>query len=373
MKDRPYVQLTGDRDYATKGFLLNDQPGKSFTLLDDYFQRTTYLYLDERSGTALRFAYRKLDLQTEMKDLLKTTDENDSVRGFGVMFSQRAQWFVWSWVCARHGLHEEAMKLYEVATEAKKSYYGRRQYASEPPDFFSRLKLDLGHSMMWQGVVNFGDPTYSRKELLQQFDDIVRHIPNSTHVERAEKTANLLRRMIKEDEEHVVKPAAERSREEEIAQWIFQLRDQNGFQLGQPGGCSIFTTADGSTNSPAHQLERIGLDAIPQLIETLDDERFSRSVGYHRNFYFSHEVLRIGDCARQVIEEISGRSFHGNDTAVITAQAEEWWQDVQNRGEKTLLIEGVSRGGYEGYRQAFILKNKYPEVAAEALRKGIEN
>ena len=62
--------------------------------------------------------------------------------------------------------------------------------------------------------------------------------------------------------------------------------------------------------SPAHKLVKIGPPAIPYLINFLEDKRFTRTIGYWRNFVFSHYVLRIGDCALQIIENISGQNFY---------------------------------------------------------------
>ena len=76
----------------------------------------------------------------------------------------------------------------------------------------------------------------------------------------------------------------------------------------QPGSCDIFDTLAGKKGTPAHKLVDLGYEAVPQLIEHLDDERYTRSVGYHRNFYFSHHVLRVSECAMTIISRIAGRS-----------------------------------------------------------------
>src|SRR4029077_20857770 len=99
-------------------------------------------------------------------------------------------------------------------------------------------------------------------------------------------------------------------KEEQVAELIFQLRDQNGHPFMQPGSCDIFDRFGGSKkDTAAHKLVKIGYDAVPQLIEHLDDQRFTRSVGFHRNFYFSHHVLRVSDCALEILEEIAAQHF----------------------------------------------------------------
>ena len=48
----------------------------------------------------------------------------------------------------------------------------------------------------------FGDPDISRKELLHRFRRITKHFPQSRHAERAGHGADILSRMVKEDEVH---------------------------------------------------------------------------------------------------------------------------------------------------------------------------
>src|SRR5262249_22999681 len=121
---------------------------------------------------------------------------------------------------------------------------------------------------------------------------------------------DILKQMVNEDRDHANsrKPFEQLDKNEQIAELIFQLRDQNGHQFWQPGYPDIFINFDGK-ETPAHRLVKMGYDAVPQLIESIEDQRFTRSVGFHRNFYFSHYVLRVGDCALDILRHITARSF----------------------------------------------------------------
>src|SRR5207244_11567667 len=132
--------------------------------------------------------------------------------------------------------------------------------------------------------------------------------------------------------------------------------------------------SEGGEKSPAQQLVDIGYDAVPQLIAVLEDERFTRSVGYQRNFYFSHFVLRVGDCAEAVLERIAGRTFwepRSSSAAMlkdgqikeVRKSVQDWWDAFKRNGEKQVLIDGVSSGDYNSPKQAKRLVNKYPESA----------
>lgn len=85
--------------------------------------------------------------------------------------------------------------------------------------------------------------------------------------------------------------------------------------------------------------------AVPRLIDALDDLRFCRSVGYHRNFYFSHYTLRVGDRALAVLERIAGRTFWeptstfsymtmDGKTGEAMKKARAWYAGLQMKGEK---------------------------------------
>jgi len=92
-------------------------------------------------------------------------------------------------------------------------------------------------------------------------------------------------------------------------------------QYRQPGSCDIFCDrrddtllgrmAEGHGKSPAARLVAIGEPALEQLIESVDDDRFTRSVEYWRSFCFSHRVIRVGECCLTIINRIkpTGRQF----------------------------------------------------------------
>jgi len=185
-----------------------------------------------------------------------------------------------------------------------------------------KIADELARTEMWRAVVAFGDPQVPRPQLQERFDRIAKNFPKSEYHARASEISALLKQMIKEDEEHAAlrkkgKPFDQLTRKEQIAELVFQLRDQPGEQISQQGSCDIFMTfsgvfktSSGGNETPAHRLVEMGYDAVPQLVEVIEDKRFSRAVGFHRSFYFSHEVLRVGECAQTILEKIAGMSFN---------------------------------------------------------------
>ncbi|HEY1786044.1 MAG TPA: hypothetical protein VGG30_10865 [Pirellulales bacterium] len=294
--------------------------------------------------------------------------------------TDEAELFVLSWACARQGHDALATDLFDCAAsfpdEGAAKQAGRRGLED-------RVSDQIAHQEMWRAIVAFGDAAISRQQLLDRFQWIIKTFPHSEHFERAKATATLLAMMIVEDRNHPAQPATgpewERlDRKEQVAELIVQLRDQNTRQLMQPGSCSIFLRPDSDEDTPAHRLAKIGFDAVPQLIDALSDPRPTRSVGYLRDFRFSHHVLTVGDCAQQILNQIAGRSFFKfNHTGGYMAQdgridsvaaaAREWYAEVLKKGEKQTLIDGATGGDDQSVSQARRLLKKFPDDALPAL------
>jgi hypothetical protein len=170
---------------------------------------------------------------------------------------------------------------------------------------------------------------------------------------------------------------AQLSLEQQVSELIFQLRDQTGWQSMNPGRCSVFHDPHGSTNTPAHQLARLGYAAVPQLIAALDDSTPSRASGWWKG-----NILTIGDCAEQILEGIAGRDFLDNqlsgymsDTNQLAATrkaVESWWAEARVKGEKEMLVEGVTSPSHDTPAQAGMLCERYPEIAFATLVRGAQ-
>jgi hypothetical protein len=348
-------------------FLLN-QEGATFSVFTLDFSKYSFTRTPAGTEPHLTVAYEILDLKkTTHLELIQFIDpaagERDMLgRRFGKMLSVRGEQFVLARGCAANGLDQLAHDLLQTTgSQAERS-------------------AEFGHVLMWRAVLKFGTPEVSRAELLEEFRRFKKNFPDSQHIERAQDTAQLLEQMVREDKEHAQlkqPPFEEMTTEQQVAELIFQLRDQNGQQWSQPGSCDFFYDSRGA-ESPASQLLEIGFGAVPQLIEAIEDKRFTRSVEYHRDFYFSHRVLRVGDCATTVLERIASRTFYelkyanevtGNEPTT-KQRAQEWWNEVQRKGEMQVLAEGTASGDENSPSQARQLIRNYPEAAIDAIIKG---
>jgi hypothetical protein len=395
VKNAPFVRVTtgqwsqavdGPPQFAYRyGFLLGSE-GDQFTVLFSDLTTSKLTKSPPAKEEYQQVGFKELDLPEYATGRLKSLREIDPTRPdhfrrFGERLAERAEIFVLAWGASRQGHDVKATELFNQALVMPS-----RRSGDEALTFRQELAAEIAHAEMWRAVLQFGDTTIPRDQLVEPFERIVKHFPESEHVEWAKETAVMLEQMIRDDREHAAKrrtgkPFAELTEEEKIAELIFQLRDQNGHQWSQPGSCDVFATFDGKEVSPAHQLVKFGYAAAPQLIEALDDPCFSRSVGYHRDFYFSHSALRVGDCAEQVLVRIAGRRFYrathtagqmqkDGQASAIKTEAKAWYAELQKKGEQKLLADEVEKGSDASPTFASRLVEKYPDAALPALSAG---
>jgi hypothetical protein len=247
------------------------------------------------------------------------------------------------------------------------------------------VEPDPATQAIWKATLDFENVTVTRPQLLEEFYAVATNYPASQYASRAWQTVAMLTQMVAEDVAHAkmaVTNLDSLSLTDRVQELIFQLRDQNGHQWSQPGECDIFLDKRG-TNSPAQQLVAIGCPAVPQLINALDNPAFTRSVGFGRDFVFSHTVLTVGDCAVAILQRIAGKSFyqaastsgymsneHKNSETRQAVQT--WWSEFQKKGEKQMLIEGTEAGNGNSPEQARLLVSRYPDAALAPLLQGTQ-
>jgi hypothetical protein len=302
VKDRKLVDVaTGDWvthgenptiNTFARGFLLEEK-GNTFKVLTLSLLEPTFEKTPAGTPAYKQVSFEAADLKdgaaAYLKALRSPPKEKDrQYSRFGEpSLHSRTETFVVAWACWRAGLDDLATELFDFAA-ATPTGYGVNPDDPPKKPLQELVAADLAHTEMWRGVLAFGDPAIPRTQLLNKFEHIVKHYPASDEHKPAMATVELLTKMIKEDAAHDkdAKTIDQLNKKEQIDELIFQLRDQNGHQIMQPGGCDIFDTFAGKKDTPAHKLVDLGYEAIPQLIEHLDDERFTRSVEFHRNFYF---------------------------------------------------------------------------------------
>ena len=417
-------------------FLIDAKAGAFTVLTFDLRERTlTNTPADQPEFEQTGFA--RLNLRDEADTLLDWVKTSklppDAWRPVGQRLSERAGYFLLSRACWRQGLEEEAARLYDQAGRASSrsaateiawvtpeaapveitsllALGGARVVTAEggggawqiilddgeedPPAnssaksrasvFRDNLEKEMAGALFWQLTEDFGDPTISRAQLLARGRTFVRDFPRSEYLPRAKRAVEVLARMAEQDKAHARlagRDTVALSPEQRVAELIFQLRDQNGGQTSAAAGCDIFQDARGSTNTPAHQLVRIGYPAVPQLIAALGADEFSRTVAFRRSDAFSHTVLSVGDCALTILARISGKPLNPRTYAALPATnrvaearrvMQVWWDQLQEKGEKQYLIDATESGWDDALAPAAMLLARYPEAAAGPLIKGAQ-
>jgi len=310
----------------------------------------------------------------------------DSEVGRGWWHSRTSRLFFLGWACSRQGLDEPAAKLFEIVTNLRDRELG---LPSGSATLQRRIAADLAHEefIAAQFGLSRDEP---REQILTRLELIPKRFPGIETVDWAREMARILRPMVREDGEHAKqeqrnKPFAERSRKEQIAELIFELRDQHGESFSPKDREDIFADVHNG-ESPAHRLFKIGYEAVPQLIEALSDERFSRTVDFNRSWNdwrlsVRHHVLTVGDCALQILERLSDREFfQQRDSfmsespmliAAVKQAALQWYKELEpelkRKGERQILIDGVQSADWASTRLAQPLLDKYPDAAIPAL------
>src|SRR5207248_2558457 len=135
-----------------------------------------------------------------------------------------------------------------------------------------------------------------------------RRYPHADHLADVQHMANQLARMVAEDDVRPVRTAAEIGKlpvAEQVAEWIYALRDQDGNRWGKSAGDHIADIFESRADSPAQQLVKFGDVAVPGLIAALDDTRFTRSASYAPEYVADH-IETIGEAALNILERIAG-------------------------------------------------------------------
>lgn len=374
-----------------EGFLLSEDAG-AFTVflcsVADFADRggfsephpalTTVHFVRVADGPAYkRVGYEVLDFKkasaAALERVRKQFPKDDGALQFGRLLSHRARIFAFGRACLQKGLSDTGFALLDFAARIP----GRNGGKAEPRTLRAKLQEDIGDFVLLQAEEDCGNPEIPWVEILKKYENFDQRFPANLKLDYAGEAAVVLRKMIAEDAAHQAKPLDQMSPAEQAAENIYQLQN---FRLGYwvrdsrypdvtPTGEKLLTSVD--------QLVDLGQEAVPQLIAALDDRRFTRSMRPSFNGMDRPQVLRVADIAQRILEFESGQNFYARRTddgtlvhGTTRQQAEAWWAEVKDNGEKLVLIKSASAGGQEGCAAARKLAEKYPDAAVGAIERG---
>lgn len=362
------------------GFVLRSDD-KRFTVFLPSLKTETFERTPPGTPEHLRIGFEPIDA-AKVAEIYRGYLREENAGGIERIFEQinfrinaAAETFLAAYCCSRLGHAQKAAELYRLANDAQVPRGSIEEQALTPSE---RMKMELADAAMLHAQDALGDEgSFSRAEVAEQFARVAKHFPTSKQAEPARERAAILRRMAEEDREHAErrkggKPFAELSREEQIAELIFQLREQYG--VPEPlGGYNPLDMEAEKKDTPGHKLVEIGYDAIPQLVAAYDDERICR-VAYGR--IIPDSVIIVGQCASAVIYEITGRSFYAEKNSppneTDQQRIEAWYAEFRRKGEKRYLQDLVARGEDRDTDAAERLVKRYPNDALPSLLAGVK-
>lgn len=160
---------------------------------------------------------------------------------------------------------------------------------------------------IWWTILQFGEADIPREKLRDYGGGYLELFPDCKHAE---------------DVKHHLESSSGCSMkkrpgdEAKVEQLIYDLRDLNLHQFMQPNdGIKISVRSlhrsDGDDDFLAPppdgaegSFSRVVTDAVPLLIDHIDDKTLTRSVDYWRDFTYSHHVLTVGECCKQVLNHL---------------------------------------------------------------------
>lgn len=211
-----------------------------------------------------------------------------------------------------------------------------------------------------------------RKEFVTELDVLLKIEAKANETKFVREMKTLVERMIKEDEEaaRTSKPdLAQESRDDSIKRLIFELRDHGLVSKANPAN------KQQKRADVQEQLVRFGYDAFPLLLESIEDDRLTRTTRVFGAYAYRY---RVGDCCREVLESITGNSFwHGGEMdrdrrKAVREAAQRWFNEYQQLGEKQLLIKAIEKNDSPILNLAKRLVAKFPDDAIRELPRIIK-
>jgi hypothetical protein len=227
--------------------------------------------------------------------------------------------------------------------------------------------------------------------VLERWKTIATRLPEQEYPGEAKEMCALYETLVQEEAAWVEPKPEELARwtvPKKVDYWIHELRNVAASQWSDPGSVDIMHRWDRSNREKAYppdELVKLGWDALPALVEHLEDRLPSRSIGWHRSFSpGSYYLLRVGDCCEQVFSAISGVSIYqprstsgamvkDGDAPASKAKALKWWTETGKGGaEKHYLsaLDSPEQAGFAAEKLLGLDKAKHLPKLLLLLEKG---
>jgi len=367
---------------------VSESPSPGPEMFEPYAPLTTVRLVRKMDGPVEKQVnYEALDLKKvsagALERLLQRNADKSFPEGAGARVAMsggqpvphRARIFALGRACVQKGLTDTGAALMEFAANIPDFRTGKAPVLREA------LQRDIGEVVLIQAEKDCAYPKIAWTEMLKVYDHFETRFPASPRIAYAQEAAEVLRKMIAEEAAHHPKPLEQMAPTEQVAENIYQLRNLAEAMWDVSGKYPLVvydSEANKEVITPVHRLVDLGNVAVPQLIEALDDRRFTRCEEQDWHGVTPPKILRVSDVAQRILEHMSGRNFWqkraegGKKVGPNTReQAEAWWAEVRGKGQKQVWIEAASQGDSPGCEAARKLVEKYPEVALAAIEVAV--
>lgn len=373
---------TGQRYLDTMdGFLLNDD-GKKLRIVRPDWNLAEY----ERNGNTpddeYFVGYRELNLINEVTTLasrLGTKEEADGWEYSHSVYFDRLEragrLLSIARMVALVGKEDLALTLLR---KLPASYQVTPESNDDWTDLEEELHENFAELLRWQTMRAFDDKGVTRADLLARYKQIIELCPLSSEAKKIQaEEIPMLERMLKEDVSHPTLSQTQLAsllpakRAEEL---VFQLRNDNVPPSSRMDSWPEEDLPPSiASNGAYEQLKRLRFEAVPAVIKALKEDSYTRTVRISTRYGGGGRVVRVNDLSHEILTEIVGFNFYWivpSDTkdkeAAVHKLIEEWWEEIQEKGEKQTLIDRVSAGGHIQHF-AEVLLARYPDAGEEAI------
>jgi hypothetical protein len=244
--------------------------------------------------------------------------------------------------CARRGMRQAVRRLWWALTPVDSAV-----------DAFA---TGLHHQL----ILAFGERGLARRELLDRHRAWVGQFQSHYYRAHVQRRAEILEDMLAEEAAPAPTDPARRlirqlwDQDQPLAAWADGWSDEWYFFPPPPAKLAP---------GPVEQLAALGFDAVPGLIDALDDDSLTRCVWYFGRYGGSLQVLPVRLYANYALRAISGLAlFHSpfDDPGEAKQTWSRWWELVSRRGEEEALADLASEGGTACVAAAIRLLDRWP-------------
>jgi hypothetical protein len=395
LSHKPFIEITINNENDGKavpeyrqtgyGFLLGEC-GSSFSALMVDLVQKRFVKSQRQDDWKWHTTYRPLDLKSWCSNWVQQARSHRDATGdiqtifTGAGMDRIGETFVLARACEAAGYRRQADILLSYSADL-----AAHVQVGSSPSYLGILEEVVADSAFSYIIRQEEDPSVSAASILALVQNFARRFPSTSSAPEALSLQTIFTQIVDQMRMHaasVHKPLAQMQGEERIKELIFQLRDQCGRTMMNPGGCDIFADLRGP-ESPAGQLVKLGYSAVPDLIAHLDDSSYTRS--FETRYRLSQEPapLRVGDVACAILQKIASRRFDYHGTSAYIGMAKmvaesrplvtAWWASISRKGERRTLIEAVEEGDDNSRGAADLLVQRYPADALGAIRVGLSH